>query len=218
DFAYPGGPPKRPYDITGWTLAMQMGVKYDRILDGFDGPFAKITGLLPPPEKSVVGPANPAGYLISHRINNSFVLINRLMKASADVYWLKSAGTADGEDLGTGAIWVPASAAARPALEKSAKDLGVTVHAVAKAPTGDAMKLKPIRIGLYDQYGGSMPSGWTRWLFEQYEFSFQIVYPKGLDAGDLKSKIDGILFPAGAIRPGGASGGGEGGRGVRAAA
>src|SRR6202167_1120297 len=46
DFAYPGGPPNRPYDITGWTLAIQMGVKYDRILDGFDGPFEKIPGLL----------------------------------------------------------------------------------------------------------------------------------------------------------------------------
>ena len=177
DFAYPGGPPKPPYDITGWTLAMQMGVQYDRVLDGFDGPFTKVKGLLPPPAKSVVGPSNPAGYLISHRINNSFVLINRLLKAHADVYWLKSAGATDGEDLGTGAIWVPASAAARPVLEKSAKDLGVTVHAVAKAPTGDAMKLKPIRIGLYDQYGGSMPSGWTRWLFEQYEFPFEVVYP-----------------------------------------
>ena len=38
DFAYPGGPPKPPYDITGWTLAMQMGVQFDRVLDGFDGP------------------------------------------------------------------------------------------------------------------------------------------------------------------------------------
>ena len=66
DFAYPGGPPMPPYDITGWTLAMQMGVEYDRILDGFDGPFTKINGLLPPPPGSVVGPANPAGYLISH--------------------------------------------------------------------------------------------------------------------------------------------------------
>ena len=161
------------------------------------------TGLLPPPAKSVVGPSNPAGYLISHRINNSFVLINRLLKAHADVYWLKSAGATDGEDLGTGTIWVPASAAARPVLEKSAKDLGVTVHAVAKAPTGDAMKLKPIRIGLYDQYGGSMPSGWTRWLFEQYEFPFEVVYPATLDAGDLKSKFDVIVFTDGAIRRGG---------------
>jgi zinc carboxypeptidase len=213
DFAYPGGPPKRPYDITGWTLAMQMGVQYDRVMDAFDGPFTKINGLLPPPAKSVVGPSNPAGYLISHRINNSFVLINRLMKAHADVYWLKSAGATDGEDLGTGAIWVPASPAARPVLEKSAKDLGVTVHAVAKAPTGDAMKLKPIRIGLYDQYGGSMPSGWTRWLFEQYEFPFEVVYPAALDAGDLKSKFDVIVFTDGAIRRGAAAGGRGGGGG-----
>ena len=35
-----------------------------------------------------------------------------------------------------------------------------------------------------------MPSGWTRWLFEQYEFPFQVVYPQTLDAGDLKSKFD----------------------------
>ena len=42
DFRYPGGPPIPPYDITGWTLAYQMGVKFDRILDGFDGPFQKV--------------------------------------------------------------------------------------------------------------------------------------------------------------------------------
>src|SRR5262249_6734846 len=88
DFRYPGGPPIPPYDITGWTLAYQMGVKFDRILDGFDGPFAKVSGLQPPPVRSIMGPASPAGYLISHRINNSFVMINRLLKAGADVYWL----------------------------------------------------------------------------------------------------------------------------------
>ncbi len=36
DFAYPGGPPRRPYDNAGWTLAYEMGVKFDRVLDGFD--------------------------------------------------------------------------------------------------------------------------------------------------------------------------------------
>ena len=40
--AIPAVRPIRPYDITGWTLAIQMGVKFDRILDGFDGPFTKI--------------------------------------------------------------------------------------------------------------------------------------------------------------------------------
>jgi len=204
DFAYPGGPPNPPYDITGWTLAYQMGVEFDRVRDGFDGPFTKISGLLPAPASSVSGPSNPAGYLISHRINNSFVLINRILRANADVYWLKKQETADGQDLGTGAIWVPASAAARPVLERGAKELGVAVHGVAKAPDGEALKLKPIRIGLSDQYGGSMPSGWTRWLFEQYEFPFEVVYPPALDAGDLKSKFDVLVFTDGAIRLGGA--------------
>jgi hypothetical protein len=211
DFRYPGGPPNPPYDITGWTLAMQMGVQYDRVLDGFDGPFTRIEGLLEPPPAAVSGPATPAGYLISHRINNSFKVVNRLLKAKADVYWLGK----DTDNLGAGAVWVPYSPAAKSVLLESAKELGVAVTAVAKAPGGPAMKLKPGRIGLYDQYGGSMPSGWTRWLFEQYEFSFEKVFPAALDAGDLRAKFDVLVFPDGAIRRGmaGGRGMGMGGRG-----
>jgi hypothetical protein len=125
-------------------------------------------------------------------------VINRLLKANAEVYWLKN------PEMGAGTIWVPSSAAAKSVIEKSAKDAGVPATAVAKAPAGEALKLKSIKIGLYDQYGGSMPSGWTRWLFEQYEFPFEVVYPGNLDAGDLKSKYDVIVFTDGAIRRGGA--------------
>ena len=207
DFRYPGGPPTPPYDITGWTLAMQMGVEYDRVRDGFDGPFTKVTGLVAPPEGSITGPSNPAGYLISHRINNSFKLINRLLKAHCDVYWLKTVAPAGGEDLGTGAIWTPSSQAARRVLEQGARELGITVHGIAKTPAGEALKLKPVRIGLYDRYGGLIPSGWTRWLFEQYEFPFELVYPQTLDAGDLKTKFDVLVFTDGAFRRGERAGG-----------
>src|SRR5258705_4232320 len=43
DFAYPGGPPNRPYDATGWTLAFQIGVQFDLELEPFTGPFTTIT-------------------------------------------------------------------------------------------------------------------------------------------------------------------------------
>src|SRR5262249_4451436 len=67
DFAYPGGPPIPPYDNAGWTLAYQMGVKFDRILDGFDGPFEKINGLIMPPAgKGTTAPA-PLRYLPTHQ-------------------------------------------------------------------------------------------------------------------------------------------------------
>ena len=51
---YPGAPPTPPYDNAGWTLAYQMGVQFDRILDGFTGPFEKITewNVKPPPGRS----------------------------------------------------------------------------------------------------------------------------------------------------------------------
>ena len=59
DFPYPGGPPKRPYDITGWTLAMQMGVQFDRVMDAFDGPFKKSAGSCRLPPCPWWGPPTP---------------------------------------------------------------------------------------------------------------------------------------------------------------
>src|SRR5439155_25742066 len=122
DFRYPGGPPIPPYDITGWTLALQMGVKFDRVLDEFDGPFTKLAGLLDMPgaiESGVKvggGAARAVGYRFRHRINNSFVLVNRLLKAGVDVYWLKN---------DAGAIWVPASSvSSKKVLDDALKGLG----------------------------------------------------------------------------------------------
>ena len=216
DVRYPGGPPIPPYDIAGWTLAMQMGVQFDRIMDGFDGPFAKVSGLQKPLAGSITSSTKgPAGYLISHQTNNSFILTNRLFKAGADVYWLKSPVTADGQTMGAGTLWVPASSSARPVLEKAAQELGITAHTISQAPSVQALKLKPVRIGLYDQYGGLMPSGWARWLFEQFEFPFELVYPQTLDAGDLRAKFDVLVFTDGAARfAGGGRGNGRAGGGA----
>jgi hypothetical protein len=60
-------------------------------------------------------------------------------------------------------------------------------------PSG-SVKINPARIALFDHYGGSMPSGWVRWMLEQYHFPFQVVYPQDIDNGNLKAKYDVILF------------------------
>ena len=215
DFEYPGGPPKRPYDITGWTLASQMGVQFDRILEGFDGPFEKIGfDLIKPLPAVVAGDAKPAGWLVSHKINDSFILMNRLLKAGADVYWLKENQTVGGRALGAGTLWIPANEKSAPIVAAAAKEKGIAAYGVAQKPTGEAMKLKPIRIGLVDLYGGSMPSGWTRWMLEQYEFPFELVFPQVIDAGNLKASYDVIVFPSGTYAEGrGGRGGGRGGFG-----
>jgi len=210
DIPYPGGAPRPPYDVTGYNIAYSMGIKYDRILEAFDGPFEKIPDLAPVPAGKVTAAPAAGGYLLSHEVNDSFVAVNRLLKANEDVFWLKGSTTANGKTYPVGTMYIPAKATTLPILQKVAADKGLTFDAVAAKPAGDAMKLKPVRIGLWDQYGGSMPSGWTRWLFEQYEFPFEVVFPVTLDAGNLNAKYDVLVFVDGGIpeRDGGTGGGG----------
>jgi hypothetical protein len=212
DIPYPGGAPRPPYDVTGYNIAYSMGIKFDRILDAFDGPFEKIPDLAPMPQGKVAQAPAAGGYLLSHEVNDSFVAVNRLLKANEEVFWLKSSASANGRTYPVGTMFIPAKATTLPILQKLAADKGLTFDAVAARPSGDALKLKPVRIGLWDQYGGSMPSGWTRWLFEQFEFPFDVVFPGTLDAGNLNAKYDVLIFVDGAIplRDGGAGGGGGG--------
>ena len=147
------------------------------------------------------------------------MLINRLLKAGCDVYWLKKEETATGRsrhrrDLGAG--FLSREADARQGREGTRHPRA----ALAKAPAGEALKLKPIRIGLYDPYGGIMPSGWTRWLFEQYEFPFEVVYPHDARCGRSEEQVRraGVRRRRGRARPGSGGrggGGGGGGRGGR---
>lgn len=199
DFQYPGGPPIPPYDNAGWTLAYQMGVKFDRILDGFDGPFRKIEGFA----KVEVGMprplANAAGYLVSHEVNDSFLATNRLLKDGEDVYWLKQPATVNGKTYPTGTIFIPAKASTGAKVRKLEVETGVRFEPVPAKPAGEMFKVRQPRIALWDRYGGSMPSGWTRWILEQYEFPFTVVYPQTLDAGNLADKFDVIIFVTGGI-------------------
>jgi len=193
DFAYPGGPPIPPYDSTGYTLALQMGVAFDRVLEGFDGPFETVPDLLAPPPGRIVG-SGGAGFVVSHETNDSFVLSNRLLKAGQEVYWLKGPTKAGGRTLAPGALWIPATAQSRAIVQTAVNDLGLSAYAMGGAPSGARLKLKPVRVGLVDKYGGNMPAGWTRWLMEQYEFDYRVVYPQRLDAGDLARDYDVLIF------------------------
>jgi hypothetical protein len=217
DIPYPGGPPTPPYDNAGYTLAYQMGVTFDRVLEGFEGPFEKINGLVKPGPGKVNAVANAAGFLVSHQVNDSIIAVNRLLSSGEEVYWLKQPLSANGKSYPAGTIFIPAKPSTLPKLQKLADDVGLSFDVLTSKPTGDAYKLRALRIGLWDRYGGSMPSGWVRWLLEQYEFSFTVVYPPALDAGDLASKFDVLIFVDGGIPardgggPGGRGGGGGGG-------
>jgi hypothetical protein len=196
---YPGAPPTPPYDNAGWTLAFQMGVEFDRILEGFTGPFEHVTEWNVPPAPGRVTMADgAAAYSITREANDAFRAVNRLLAA--------------GEPVRAGeAFYVGTSAATLERIRRLATELGIDFKAVANVPE-NATAVRPPRIGLWDQYGGSIDSGWTRWILEQFEFPFSRVYAPRLDAGNLHASFDVLIFPSGAIP---AAGGGRGGASVQ---
>jgi hypothetical protein len=140
------------------------------------------------------------GYLLSHEVNDSFVAINRLLASGEDVYWVKSAFTANGKKWMPGANFITAKPSTLSKLQKLAADVGLNFEAVSARPSGEALMLRPLRIGLVDRYGGSMPSGWIRYQLEKFEFPFTQVFPPALDQGNLTEKFD-VLIVASDLTP-----------------
>ncbi|HSG50344.1 MAG TPA: M14 metallopeptidase family protein, partial [Longimicrobiales bacterium] len=110
DFKYEGGPPNAPYDNAGYTLAYQMGVDFDRILEGFDGPFERVaTELATPPPGRVADAQGAAGFLLSHAQNDVAIVTNRLLAEGRSVNWLKEPMTVRGTTYPAGTVYVPAA-------------------------------------------------------------------------------------------------------------
>jgi hypothetical protein len=173
---YPGGPPDPPYDMTGYELSFQMGVKADRVTEAFPLPATLVTDVAPAP--GGVEGTGSAAFAIAPNLNLGVRALNRLLKAGA-----KASLAADGALIVQGV--------GRDLVEKEGKELGVMFRALDAVPAG-ARPIRAPRIGLYKSYMANMDEGWTRWLLEQYEFSY-----KNLSNADIRgdlSQYDVLLF------------------------
>ncbi|HYW30836.1 MAG TPA: peptidase, partial [Gemmatimonas sp.] len=196
DFRYPGGPPIAPYDNAGWTLAFQMGVQFDRALEGVTGPFERMPDVVTSPVGVVA--KGRAGFFVRPEVNDAATVANRLAKVNIKAQRLPTAFTDGATQWPAGTWFIPTGGQADAVVAKAAKDLGVN-FAAANAKPATAQTVTPLRVALFDRYGGSMPSGWTRLILEKFEYPFTVVYPMELDAGNLKAKYDVIVFPDGSI-------------------
>jgi hypothetical protein len=169
-------------------------VKFDRILDPFTGPFEKLSGFaqIPPTQMPSLRPDERA-FAWSRGTNDAFLALNRLLKAGELVY---TATQASGS-VGHGTFFVRPSAAAQRILTAVAAERGLKFSAVATIP--EAVLVRAPRIALWDVYGGEISSGWMRYVFDQFEFPYEVVFANDIDTGDLSSKYDVLILPDGAV-------------------
>ncbi len=191
---YEEGPPIRPYDVAGWTLPYQMGVRTVQVTTPFDVELEKLSRIT---MGKAVLPQKPGdGYILSHRENNSFIATNRFLAQGVDVYWVCDSVSVDGKEFPHGAVLIPArQKGVERILRSVTDDLLLTVMSTRRAPRGNAYKLKPVRLGMYKPWMPSMHEGWSRWVLEQFEFPYRNIHNEELRVGRLKERYDVIYIP-----------------------
>ena len=191
---YPGGPPKRPYDVTAHTLPLMMGVTVDLVRDPFECSMVK-TDRISPPAGRVQGAPGRFGYLVSHGTTQSSLALNRIFKQGFKASWLTQPVELQGQSFAPGSIYVPQAAELDGFMSKLASEAYLPVYVADRNLGGSGFQLDPPRIGLYKSYVPSMDEGWTRWLLEQFEFPYRSLYDKEMRAGGLRGRLDAIVIP-----------------------
>ncbi len=164
DIPSPGATPTPPYDSAGYTLALQMGFEFDRILENSD---------------------------TLNRLSDNFAIVSlpyQLQKSVAINSKLSTKSTADY------ALIFDALKKGFPVVKTNSDE-----YLIGRSDNKDAQNVRNPRIGLLDVYGGSMDSGWIRWIFDQFGILYTVVFPKDLEKGDLSNRFDTVIFPAGVV-------------------
>ena len=181
-----------PYDMAGITLPYQMGVKVSQAMSPLEASLVPLKEVKPPAGK-VEGGAGYA-YLLSPRVNNSFIAVNRILKKGGNVLWAQESFSVGGKSYPPGTLIVLAKSVSKSFMGSLAKELFLNIGGTGSRVTAKTYNLKSPRVALYKPWVASMDEGWTRWLFEQFEFPFTSIYDAEVRAGDLGKRFDVLVI------------------------
>lgn len=175
DLQYPGGPPIAPYDSAGYTPAYTMGVKFERHLQPYVGktmfPVATAKGRIT---------FKPGESFAPFSQNDSYRLAN-LAKQSGYAVTESEKGFYISGDVTT-----------------LLNSFGRLYPNPERTPPSSFPAYQPPRIAVLDRYGGNMPSGWTRWMLDEFNFSHTTLFPPDIATGKLE-QFDIVIVPSSLI-------------------
>ncbi len=193
-YEYPGGPALPPYDVTGWTLPLVMGVEVDSL-------GAPVSGDLERVDTAVVPPGHVTGggevVLLENRSNGEATAVWRALARGASVAIAPSAFDAAGRHWPSGTLAVRGRGV-RALLDSAARGLGfdaVAVRGVGAWPGATVVAHQP-RLGLYRSWNANMDEGWTRWVLEQLGVPYTTLTDSMVRAGRLASQFDVVMLPS----------------------
>lgn len=192
---YPGGPPKLPYDVTGHTLPLMLGVRASLARKPFEVSLEKV-GSLTKPAGGIVERCEEAPsewYALSPAVNASVKVVNDLLNAGTEVFRTAVSFRDGDEVIAAGSFIVPAQA--KDALAASSVRHGAAAWRLGSLKSPKVLLKKP-RVGVYKSYRGIADEGWLRYVLEEYGFPFESVTNQRIRKGNLRADFDTVIFPS----------------------
>ena len=181
------GTPLRPYDTATHTMAEFMGVRVHAVDEAVDD-FQRLSSAVPVSGSVASGSSQ---FVLNGKLNASYKAVNLLLDRGASVRRVDtaSAGLEPGDFIVSGGS----------GLAEVAEATGVDFRALARVPSSSSSgihDLERMRVGMYQRYrGGNMDEGWTRFLLEQFDFPYESIKDKEIQAGGLHASYDVIILP-----------------------
>ena len=203
----PNNTPERPYDVTGWTLPLLMGVHAETVESPFKVSLSQVTQESPPPGKIIPGKSRSGkfGYLFDHSSNNSILAMNRLQKLGYSIAWIKKGTRIVDQILAPGAVLVmpPPRTPIKQFdqdIGRLARELSLTFYALPKKEPLETLPLRTPRVGLYKSWSPAVDEGWTRYLFDKFEMPYLSITDLDIRQGNLNARFDVIVLPQQSVR------------------
>ena len=195
-----GGLAEAPYDVAGWTLPLQMGVKAIEVARPFDAA-AEPLAVVEPPKGGIDAPGAADFLMIRNRSNDDLIALNALLAAGVPVERVLRPSRVGGTEVPAGSLLVYPTANGRellgrtlPAISTKATALVGEFSSPGQGPARVAVK--PRRVGVYQPWTTSMDEGWSRLVLERFQLPFRTLHNADIRAGGLKGRLDAILIPS----------------------
>jgi len=182
------GPIIEPYDSSGWTLPIQMGVKYEKVMFSPDKSYIEESGEF----FFRSGDSVKAGavYVIPASNNGSVIAVNRLLKNNVPVYRNLKNG-----EINAGDYLVKRSDLEKIDVNKIFEGADVDPGYADQFSADDSARLISPRLAIYQPYLSSMDEGWTRWVLDNFEFKYTVIHNKDISNKSFTGKFDVVIFP-----------------------
>lgn len=192
-YLYPGGPPKPPYDLAGWTLPMQMGVQVDRIDSTFTASTKIIDGLITQ-RTGKVDVSNRKGYLFTANENDSYKAVNLLLKEGLAIKRLTAETKVDKITYSPGTFYVTGDDLTKY-VGKTAAATGVHFTGISRTLKDNLTSIKKFKLGIYKSWVANMDEGWSRWMLREHAFDLDTLQDADIRRGNL-AKYAAIIIPS----------------------